>query len=294
MAGVITSSNGLLTNKLFRRAPFVDGDVKVLWPPTTFTTYNCQFIRPRWSVGFGTFNSEYRAPTNWPEVGTLVRRPRIVLFDFIWKNFWVDDPLASEVRTDKWRSRYAEVAAHYAGDDRIKILKGPAFMETTSTYVGGYEGNSQIEWVGVQGGGGLNGVFQRDLRWFEWLLPSSEDVASGFVGLDVLHVVFGKQMGIAEDYYNNQFPDEYAEDVAAWIASHGMFVNHAAHIYLDSQGELSDESGISGFEQLAQDESLYEQFANDLADYGVSYKGRNDLTSSATIISNINQHFELD
>jgi hypothetical protein len=288
----LPNSNGLLTNQLFRVSPFTDSEVKVVWAPTSFTTYNCQFIRPRWSVGFGTFASEYRPPTNWPVANTIVRRPRVVLFDFLWKNFWVDDPLVSEARTDKWRERYTEVVAAFAGDDRIKILKGPSFMETTSTYLGGYEGNDQVEWIGADGGGGLNGVLQRDLRWIEWILPSSEDVADGFVGLDVLHVVFGKQMGLAEDYYNNQFPDEYAEDIAAWIASHDKFVNHAAHIYLDSQGALTGET--LGAEDLAVDAALYSQVASDLGDYGVIYKGQDTLTSSATIIQNINQHFDLD
>jgi hypothetical protein len=105
-------------------------------------------------------------------------------------------------------------------------------------------------------------------------------------------VVFGKQMGLAEDYYNNQFPDEYAEDIAAWIASHDKFVNHAAHIYLDSQGALTGET--LGAEDLAVDAALYSQVASDLGDYGVIYKGQDTLTSSATIIQNINQHFDLD
>lgn len=293
MAGIVPNSSGLLTEGLFRASPFTDGDVKVMWPPTAFLTYNCSFIRDVWGTGFGDFTSEYRAPTGWPVPGELVRKPRMVLFEHIWTDFYVDAPLTLNTRMDTWRARRDDAVSEFVNNPKLEILKGPSYMEPAVTYVGGYEGNSQVEWIGVTGSGGLNSIFQRNLRWIPWLLPAADDVNDGFVGLDVLHVVFFKSMGQSSQSYYDLFPADYAADVALWISTHGNFVNHAAHLYLDSTSELPGESAISGSEELAEDEAHLQDVAASLADYGVTYKGQNTLTDSADIISNIRSHFDL-
>lgn len=279
------NSNGLLTGKLFRAEPFTSGDTKILYAPTAFQPYNCREMREQWEglTVFGTFTTQYEPPSAWPVPGTIVRRPRVVLFEHGWSNFWVDDETSQELRMDSWVALYNAVAANYASDDRITIMKGCSWIGNYAEYGSGLEGNSGGNWRFI------NADSQRVDRLVNWFLPADEDVIDQFVGTDVLSVVFFKNMGFTLDHYQSIEPSEYTDDIAAWKQTYDSFVGRGMILYVDDNGEYSGESGISGFEELSNDISILQTIASDLSSHGVTYGGT--LPTSADLITAIDNHF---
>ena len=66
------------------KLPKFDGAEGVLIQRSTFLdgTYKAHFGPGQWPAGMTDTPLGYKAPTNWPKMGTLLRVPQMVCFQF--------------------------------------------------------------------------------------------------------------------------------------------------------------------------------------------------------------------